>query len=83
MTLALAAWLGWLESHLVRQKRLQSGHIPTYGFDPCSRCVQKATNPCFSLMWLLLSLSLSFPIPLSKVRRSISPGKDLKKKKDS
>ena len=59
-------WLSWLEHHLGNQKVASS--VPSW--DTCLGCrfsphVWEATDPCFSLTSILLSLSLSLPSSLS------------------
>ena len=87
-TRALAGWLSWLEHHPVHQK--VAGLIPEQGtfldrgFDSRSEHIQEATDRCFSLTSLALSLSLSpslsfpttLPLPLSKKSVHISLGQN-------
>ena len=69
-------WLSWLQCHPINQK--VTGWIPHQGthlgcrFGPELGRVQGATDPCFSLTSVFLSLCLSFPPPLSKINERVS-----------
>ena len=63
-----------------------AGSIPGQGtclgcrFGPRSGRIQEATDPCFSLTSVFLSLSLSVPSPLSKINKHVL-GRGFRKEK--
>ena len=63
-----SAVVGWASSHKVQCRQFDSwsGHMPGLRVRSQSGCVQEATNRCFFLTSMFLSLSFSLPSPLSK-----------------
>ena len=77
----LASCLSWLERCPTHAKVV--GLIPGQGtylgcrFDPWPKPVSGATEQCFSLTLMFLSLSFSLPLSLKQI--NISSGEDLEK----
>ena len=80
-------WLSWLEHCSIEQGVMKS--IPVQdtclgcGFGPWLRCIWEATDWCFSLTSMFLSLSLFPSLPLSLKAVSMSVGEDKKINKQS
>ena len=61
---------------------LGQGTYPHCRFNPWSRCIWEATNQCFSLTSMFLSLPFSLCLSLKAMKKKSSLGEDLKKKKE-